>query len=436
MKKSWSWGNYPLAEHETITPEWGNEPIDFSSGSFLPHGQGRSYGDVPINDHGTLIKTQWLNHIIHFDKELGQIHCEAGTTFLDILQVIVPQGWFLPVTPGTQFISIGGAVANDIHGKNHHGAGTFGCHVLGFGLLKSTQEQYWCSPQEHKELFAATIGGLGLTGLITSVKIQLMPIKSAGIDTHVETFENLEQGLELFEHHSESTYTVAWIDCLAQSTKLGRGIFSSGEHSARCPPSSILTLKKTVPFNLPSFTLNKWTVSAFNELYFRNGKRTAGKTRTHYKPFFYPLDGVQSWNRIYGNKGFFQHQSVIPFGNNNEGQTAIKHMLKRISNSGNASFLAVLKVLGDKRSPGMLSFPSKGITLALDFPNKGKSTLTLLEALDDIVREHCGKIYPAKDARMSGSDFQAQYPLWQEFNQYIDPKFSSSFWRRVTAHKQ
>lgn len=433
MKRAWSWGNYPLAEHEVKTLQWRNDAINFAAPTtFLPYGFGRSYGDVPLNDGGTSLHARGLNRIISFDPSQGILHCEAGMSLKEILAFVVPLGWFLPVTPGTQYVTAGGAVANDVHGKNHHGAGTFGCHVHGFELLRSTGEVFWCSSTENTPLFCATVGGLGLTGLILSVQIQLIPITSSGVDTQTKIFDHLEEGLELFEQHHESTYSVAWVDCLSQGDQLGRGIFSLGEHSMDYSKKSTKGEKLAVPFNFPSFTLNKWSVKAFNEVYFRNGKRTSGKSTIHYAPFFYPLDGIKQWNKIYGGKGFFQHQCVVPFGQDGEGKKAIRELLNRISASGNASFLAVLKTFGKHASPGLLSFPMEGITLALDFPNKGPSTLTLLNELDTIVHAHGGRIYPAKDARMAAQDFQTHYPNWEAFCQQMDPKFSSSFWRRVT----
>lgn len=434
-KQSWSWGGIPKASQEVRCIHWRSDKIEFGelTKSILPYGLGRSYGDVPINDGGAVLRTTALDHLIYFDKETGILHCEAGVSLGDILKVVVPAGWFLPVTPGTQFVTLGGAIANDVHGKNHHCSGTFGCHVLGMELARSSGEIIWCSPSENSDLYSATIAGLGLTGLILSAKIRLTKIPANKIDAVNTPFYGLDEGLELFEEHKNTTYTVAWVDCITGGKQLGRGIFSGGEFSESQNRKNLETKRFTVPFNFPSFSLNRFTVQAFNSIYFANGKINSGAATIDYEPFFYPLDKVHSWNRIYGKKGFYQYQCSVPFGSNSEGKEAIREMLKQISNSGNASFLAVLKVFGDKKSPGMLSFPEKGITLALDFPNWGSKTLNLFNKLDDIVREVNGKNYPAKDACMSAQDFQRQYPQWRDFNQFVDPVFSSSFWRRVTA---
>ena len=433
--KTWSWGNIPVAEHRLLPLTWSDSAPDFSraEGPFLAYGYGRSYGDVPVNDGGALLQTSSLNRVLSFDRDSGVLHCEAGTSLQDILSFCVPAGWFLPVTPGTQFVSLGGAVANDVHGKNHHCAGTFGCHVLGFDLVRSNGETMWCSLTENKPLFAATIGGLGLTGLILTVKLQLKKIVSNLVDVENIPFANLAQGLDLFKQYNASTYSVAWIDCIAGGSALGRGIFSYGEHSERRSITTPANRQVSVPFNFPSFALNKYSVRAFNEVYYKKGcMGTPGIQQSYYEPFFYPLDKLLKWNRIYGKKGFYQYQCVVPFGDNDEGAAAIEKMLTLISHSGNASFLAVLKVFGDKQSPGILSFPMKGITLALDFSNRGARTLALFSELDKIVINNGGRVYPAKDARMSADAFSRFFPQWQEFEQYIDDQFSSSFWRRVT----
>lgn len=434
--ESWSWGGIPKASHRVIDVQWRTDPVNFNaiSPSCLPYGLGRSYGDVPVNDGGWLLRTTALDRVIAFNAETGELHCEAGISLGDILQVVVPRGWFLPVTPGTQYVTLGGAIANDVHGKNHHGAGTFGCHVLGFSLLRSNGETLWCSADENAGYFAATIAGLGLTGLILTAKIQLHKIAANKIDVLNQPFYGLDEGLALFEEHEHTTYTVAWVDCLTGGAQLGRGIFSGGEFSQTESRKNLRTRRLSVPIEFPSFSLNKYSVLAFNNVYFANGKRQAGRAVVDYEPFFYPLDKVHAWNRIYGRKGFYQYQCCVPFGVDQAGREAIREMLKQISQSGNASFLAVLKVFGDKKSPGMLSFPEKGITLALDFPNWGDKTLQLFKRLDAIVRELGGKNYPAKDACMAAADFQRQYPQWQAFSEYIDPKFDSSFWRRVTEN--
>ncbi len=400
----------------------------------LPYGYGRSYGDSCLNEGGILLDASHLNRFIAFDEEQGIMRCEAGVSLADILEVIVPRGWFVPVTPGTKFVSVGGAIANDVHGKNHHRAGTFGCHVTRFELLRSTGERLICSPDENTKLFQATIGGLGLTGLILWAEFRLQQINSPMIIMQRMRFDSLDEFNALStEADRQYAYTVSWVDILTGGKDLCRGIFMSGNHD---PAPSKLTTKRgkqlplAVPFDLPSFMLNPFTVKAFNELYYHVQFAQKVDKRVHYDPFFYPLDAIHHWNRLYGRRGFLQYQFVVPFAHGSE---AMRDILARIRHSGEGSFLTVLKQFGNIQSPGMLSFPRPGLTLALDFAFGGQKTLRLLDDLDEIVREAGGAVYPAKDARMSAANFRAFFPRWQEFAQYVDPHFSSSFWRRVTG---
>jgi FAD/FMN-containing dehydrogenase len=429
-----SWGRYPKVSQEGHPLYWITDPIPFERfRTVLPYGQGRSYGDSCLNDGGTLLATSHLNRLIEFDVEKGVLRCEAGTTFADILRVILPRGWFLPVSPGTQFVSVGGAVANDIHGKNHHRAGTFGRHVRRFELLRSSGERLACSPTEHADLFAATIGGLGLTGLMTWVEFSLAKIPGPWIEIETIPLLSLEDFFRLSEDSDRDfEYTVTWFDGLAGPEKF-RGLFYRGNHA---DPSDEVKIPRprgrlSVPFDWPGGFLNAWTLRAFNRLYYDwNAHRTSRRWMT-YESFFYPLDAVAHWNRIYGRGGFFQYQCVVPKGE--QGRRPVSAVLEEIARSGQGSFLAVLKVFGDQASPGLMSFPRPGVTVALDFPNRGRKTLDLFERLDTIVREAGGAVYPAKDARMSAESFRAYFPQWREFAKYIDPKFSSSFWRRVTS---
>lgn len=435
MKRYESWGRYPKSEPAAVEPVyWRSEPLrlDRFDRPVLPYGLGRSYGDSCLNDGGVLLDTLGLNRFISFDTDRGILRCEAGVTVDEILEVIVPHGWFLPVTPGTKHVTVGGAIANDIHGKNHHVAGTFGCHVTKFELERSTGERIICSPTENAELFRATIGGLGLTGLILWAEFTLKSIDNAMIQMERIRFASLD---EFFEISAESAdtyeYIVAWIDCLAQGSELGRGVFIrgnhvEGDHGLMTNGDSFLR----VPFEFPSFALNPLTMKAFNSAYYRSQLRKHVRKIVHYEPFFYPLDAVGDWNKIYGRRGFFQYQCVVPTGADG---AAIREIIRRIVESGQASFLDVLKEFGDVPSPGMLSFPRPGVTLALDFPNEGEKTLALFDELDALVREGGGVVYPAKDARMSAENFQAFYPEWKAFSRYVDPNFSSSFWRRVTC---
>ncbi|MEJ2566394.1 MAG: FAD-binding oxidoreductase [Gammaproteobacteria bacterium] len=400
------------------------------AGGMLAYGRGRSYGDVCLNKDGALLYTAGLDRFIAFDRTTGVLRCEAGVTLRDILALVVPQDWFLSVTPGTRDVTVGGAVANDVHGKNHHVAGSFGNHVRCFEILRSTGERLSCSPQENPEQFAATIGGLGLTGLITWVEIQLSPVANPFMYVETKRFRNLDEFWEVNqEAEARWPYTVAWIDCLARGRERGRGIFLGGSHAT---PQTILPTWRerhhTVPLDPPLSLINRLSLRAFNAIYWRRTKNRY--SLAHYVPYFYPLDAISNWNRIYGRAGFYQYQCVLPPNTMREG---IAGLLEQISRSRQGSFLAVLKTFGNRRSLGTMSFPRPGATLALDFPNKGNKTLKLFDELDAVVREAGGALYPAKDARMPGAMFRASFPQWENFSKHLDPAFSSDFWRRVTS---
>ncbi|ALG67318.1 FAD-binding oxidoreductase [Beggiatoa leptomitoformis] len=426
-----SWGRYPLVEQTVYPVQWANDAIPISARKpVLAYGKGRSYGDVCLNDKGILLDTRYLNHFIQFDRTTGILLCESGVSLQEILQLIVPMGWFLPVTPGTQFVTLGGAIANDVHGKNHHVAGTFGCHVRQFELLRSDGQRLLCSANNNADWFGATIGGLGLTGLITWAEIQLIPMNNPFIQMESIKFHSIEEFLTLSKASEKNyTYTVAWLDCLQKQSS--RGLFMQGNHAP--PLFEDKPLKKrakwlTVPVDMPNFMLNHASIKAFNFLYFNKQLPEITRSVSHYLPFFYPLDSIQQWNRIYGKRGFFQYQCVV----SENDPHVIKNILAEIAKSGQGSFLSVIKIFGKIPSPGLLSFPRAGITLALDFANQGEVTHQLLTRLDAIVREDGGRLYPAKDARMNGTDFKQFYPEWEKFQPFIDPHFSSSFWRRVT----
>lgn len=437
MRRGESWGRYPSARQQWRPVEWAHEvlPRGEKERWVLPYGQGRSYGDSCLNHGGVLLSTQHLNRFLAFDRTQGVLRCEAGATLDQILRLIVPQGWFLPVTPGTRFVSIGGAIANDVHGKNHHRAGTFGCHVRSLALVRSDGQRIECGPDHNSDWFAATVGGLGLTGLIVSAEIQLKPIASLGIVMESQRFRDLNEFMALsVEAEQDDEYSVAWVDCLASGKRLGRGLFMRGNHappSAQGPSPRAPRPGLSVPLDAPSLLLNRISMRAFNTLYYHRHPSGVRRRCVHYEPFFYPLDAIRNWNRIYGHRGFLQYQCVVPF---TDGTRTIAALLERIARSGRGSFLSVLKTFGNVHSPGLLSFPRPGITLALDFPFRGPATLALLDELDIITRDAGGAVYPAKDARMSAASFQAFYPAWQHFARYVDPHFSSSFWRRVTRH--
>ncbi len=428
-----SWGGLPIAGADRIEErDWRFEKLPELSAtdSVLPYGRGRSYGDSCINSHATQISTRRLNRLIRFDDEHGILHCEAGVTLDDILQVIVPRGWFLPVLPGTRFVTLGGAIANDVHGKNHHRAGSFGCHVRSLTLLRSDGERYLCNLQDNARLFAATIGGLGLTGLVISAEIKLVRISSDQMEVEDLTFSSVEEFGALSRDSADWEYTVSWIDAFARNGKVGRGIFSRARHAQNAQAlkpgghgSSV-----GVPFTPPVSLVNKWTVDVFNRAYFWRRSQKKGLYSMHFQPFFFPLDAVANWNRVYGKRGFYQYQCVVPRAG---GEEAVETLLREVNHSGAASFLTVLKEFGDQRSPGMLSFPRPGLTLAIDFPNRGESTKRLLASFDQVVQSVGGALYPAKDARMPGQLFQSGYPELSDFIPEIDPGFSSTFWRRV-----
>lgn len=436
MSRYESWGRYPSAPSQEVVPlHWRDDVPDLCQfpGRVLPYAYGRSYGDSCLNAGGTLLDVTGLRRFIDFDPEIGLLRCEAGVRLDDILREFVPRGWFLPVTPGTKFVSVGGAIANDIHGKNHHRAGTWGRHVTRFELLRSSGERLICSPEENAELFRATIGGLGLTGLITWAEIRLKPIESAAIVMERIRFDSLAEFLALSaESDADFEYTVSWVDLLASGPGQVRGHFMRGNHAPadQGGTASGRSLPLRVPVDLPGVLLNTWTVRAFNTLYFERQRTKRVEKVIPYDPFFYPLDAIADWNKMYGKRGFLQYQCVVPV----EGDGGpIEEIFSRIHRAGEGSFLTVLKMFGDLPSPGLLSFPRPGVTLALDFPFRGERTLALLEELDGVVRASGGAVYPAKDARMSAASFQRFFPQWREFAAYVDPCFSSSFWRRVTG---
>jgi FAD/FMN-containing dehydrogenase len=436
MSRFLSWGRLPRVAPAKVLPLSSRETLPDLSAirrPMLAYGLGRSYGDSCLNEGGVLLATRGLSRFIAFDEETGVLRCEAGTSLAEILETFVPRGWALPVTPGTKYVTVGGAIANDVHGKNHHALGSFGRHVTRFELLRSTGERLVCSPTEHCELFTATIGGLGLTGLITWAEVALRRAENPMIDAEYIRMRGLDEFFELTrESDGAFEFTVAWVDCLARGNDVGRGIFMRGNHAAG--PSPVAAPRRdsllTVPFEAPSGLLNRYTVGAFNTAYYWKQLRRRVRRVVDPESFFYPLDGIRNWNRLYGRAGFFQYQCVVPL---DTGAPAMREILTRIARSGQASFLAVLKVFGDMPSPGLLSFPRAGVTLALDVPNRGASTLALFEELDRVTATAGGAVYPAKDARMSPTRFRESFPRLEEFAHLVDPGFSSSFWRRVAA---
>lgn len=434
MSKVLSWGRYPHLPQTGLAPAWRSQVADdfarlaHEHGEVLPFGNGRSYGDSCLATSNHVLQMRSLDRFIAADWKTGVLRAEAGVTLGEILQVTIPHGWFLPVTPGTQYATLGGAIANDVHGKNHHVRGTFGNHVRQFGLIRSADGALTCSRESNVELFAASIGGLGLTGVIEWADIQLMPISSSQINGTVTRFNNLDEFFDLSERlDAQHEYSVAWVDCLATGSVAGRGVYFVGDHAPygsleRSSPSRL-----NVPVTPPVSLINNPSLRLFNEIYWRKHPSKPTLQRSEYQPFFYPLDGISNWNRIYGRRGFQQYQCVVP---HHSARVAIRDLLAMIASSGQGSFLAVLKRCGDVASPGLLSFPLPGTSLALDFPQVS-GLASLFGRMDALVREAGGRLYPAKDAHMSGADFRFGYPAWEQVESLRDPTLNSRFWKRV-----
>jgi decaprenylphospho-beta-D-ribofuranose 2-oxidase len=422
MKKQIAnWGNYPVIESNEeyfSFPEQLQELLSRDA-SFIPRGNGRCYGDASLAQ--TTISTLKFDKILSFDRSTGVFECQSGLTLDQILEVIVPAGWFLPVTPGTKFITVGGAVASDVHGKNHHIDGSFSNHILEMEIVLASKESIVCSPEIHPDLFEATCGGMGLTGIISRVKFQLKKVGTSFIRQKQVKASNLEELIRLFDEYNHYTYSVAWIDCLKKGKDFGRSILMLGEHAT---PEDLnekqkqyplqLPKKKQInfPFNLPSWVLNSFTVKAFNFLFYRKNLKREINNVIGYEPFFYPLDAILHWNRGYGKNGFVQYQFVLPL----EAKKGLIEILNAISDKGLGSFLAVLKVFGKQES--IISFPMEGYTLALDFPVKA-GLLEFLDELDQIVLRYGGRLYMSKDARMKPEILRQGYPGLDKFKDIV-----------------
>jgi len=414
--KSAGWGNYPTIEANLLH---GSDPSQISAAcnkesTLIARGLGRSYGDSALAP--TLFLTDQLNQIRHFDTEKGLIQCQSGVSLQTIIQQSVPNGWFLGVTPGTQFVTVGGAIASDVHGKNHHHVGSFSEFVISLDLLTIDGQVITCSRDQNSELFFATCGGMGLTGIIIQATLQLIPISSALISQKTFPAYHIQELIELCLAHHDAPYSVAWLDCTASGKSMGKSLLMIGKHANH--GSIELPIKKpiTMPFYFPAWLLNKWTVRAFNKCYFANHKAQQTCSLIDY---FYPLDQIKQWNRFYGKAGFLQYQFVIPLDASKEGLTK---MLKRIVDYGKGSFLSVLKLLG-KQNRNLLSFPLRGFTLALDFKYE-PALLPFLNELDNMVVDYGGRVYLAKDARLSSDTFQQMYPEWMRFSEIrkkVDP---------------
>jgi len=392
----------------------------------IAYGLGKSYGDLPLNSGGLLWSTASLDRYVSFDDSTGVLVCEPGVTLKNIQDTFIPRGWSLAVVPGTQLITVGGAIANDVHGKNHHAFGTFGDHVRRIQLCRTDDSIIECGPELAAEWFWATVGGLGLTGVISQAEIQLRRIPGPWLETETLAYSDLDQFFSLSaESESDWEHTVSWFDCTA---KKNRGIFMRANPSPSKLAAPSNAKKWAVPFVPPITLLNSLSVQAFNSSYFALKNNASGKHTQYGETYLYPLDNLMHWNRVYGPSGFYQYQSVVPAA---VAKDATQAMLNEIKRSGQGSFLSVLKTFGDRLPRGMMSFPMPGTTLALDFSNRGATTLQLFERLDAVVRAAGGRIYSAKDARMPRDLFESGYPRLNEFLTYRDPGISSSFSRRL-----
>lgn len=419
------WGRLENYLHEALTLtdiEGGDYP-----GEYLAIGNGRSYGDVGTNKYGAAVLMCGHDRFLDFDPKSGFLKVEAGVQLGEIQNLFYTRGWGLPVTPGTQFATVGGAVANDVHGKNHHSFGSFGNHVISLRLLRSDFGVISCSATEHPDLFFATIGGLGLTGVILDVTIALRALKSGWLSTINKPFHTLRDFFEMSaDARRNYEYSVSWVDCTSPNTV--KGIIFNANHTNWRKDLPVRTRLTNFPINPPFSLVNKISLKMFNKIYLNRNSRKRDAYYQTYQSYFYPLDAIGNWNRIYGRKGFYQYQSVVPMA---DAYFATKEMLRAISGAEQGSFLMVLKEFGSVEPLGLMSFPMPGITLAMDFPNKGSATLKLFERLDAIVKEAGGRLYPAKDARMARETFITGYPNFEHFMKQMDPKVSSTFIKRM-----
>jgi len=419
------WGRYPVVEARSESFETEKElmaALD-GPGAVIPYGMGRSYGDSALAER--VVSSRRCDKFLAFDPASGRLHCESGVSLSEIIDAFLPRGWFLSVTPGTRFISVGGAVASDVHGKNHHKAGCFSSCVESFTLMLADGSTRTCSRDQNAGLFYATCGGMGLTGVILDVVLYLQRVNSAFIRETVVKCRNLAEVFDAFEAGAEISYSVAWIDCLAKGAGIGRSVLMMGEHAESGildpPPPPPLTL----PFALPGFLLNRHTVALFNRRYYGSFPERAEGRLTPLDRFFYPLDRVGQWNLIYGRGGFTQYQVVFPKASSADG---LKQILGRIADAGLGSFLGVLKLFGPEND-NLLSFPMEGYTLALDFKIE-RRLFPFLDELDRVVVDHGGRLYLAKDVRMKTAVFRAGYPGWEKFRALrqemaLDDKFRS-----------
>jgi decaprenylphospho-beta-D-ribofuranose 2-oxidase len=428
------WGRFPVHDAVVFSPRDEKALIErVRSGVAIARGNGRAYGDSAVSRQNT-VHMRHFDRMIAFDRERGQLTAESGVLLADIIRAFLPIGWFPAVTPGTKFVTLGGMIAADVHGKNHHKDGGFGNFVDWVDLVDHTGTVRRCSRQENSDLFDWTVGGMGLTGIILRAAIRLRQVETAWIKQTILPARDLDHSIDLFEQVQEATYSAAWIDCLSPGKELGRSLIMLGEHAAvsdltgskrKAPLDAGHRLKKSVPFDFPAWSLNRFTVGAFNAVYYWNGRRKQGEALVDWDTYFYPLDSILGWNRIYGRHGFAQYQCVLPL---EQSRAGFRALLDVISRSGAGSFLGVLKRLGAQKS--RFSFPMEGYTLALDFP-VNKRMLALMDSLDRITLAHGGRFYLAKDSRMTAdtlrqSDNRAQEFAQMRSDQGLRPTFQSA----------
>lgn len=423
MKKKFnSWGRLNFYNNKIIKTINQNKEKNITI-----YGNGRSYGDVCLNDCGSILISN-NKKIIKFDNNSGIIEVESGCTLCEIIEYSIPKGWFLPVTSGTKFVTIGGAIANDIHGKNHHIVGSFGNFIKKINLLRSDRKQLVLTKKKNKKLFKATISGLGLTGYILSAEVQLIKITSNKILQKTIKFQNIEKYFQLEQKYKQSQYSVAWLDCSTSAKKIGRGIFFIGNHVVNKNKKLVFNKKRqlSIPFNLPNLFLNSLVVKIFNNIYWHMHKD--GLKNVEIDKFFYPLDSIKSWNNLYGKKGFYQFQCIFPKKNAKKG---VEKILENIKNFNQKPLLTILKSHGKETSPGLNTFSMEGTSIALDFQNKGEQTKNFLKKLEEITTNYSGRLYPAKDSIMLAKNYQKYYPNWKFLKNLKDPNLTSLFWKRV-----
>lgn len=413
-----------------VTSRSRHDPFPSGDGPWLAWGNGRSYGDVCCNSTGTLIESRGASRIFAFDAARGRIACESGVLLADLQRLLIPHGWFLPVVPGTELVTVGGAIANDVHGKNHHRQGSFGDHVRWLEVLQSDGTRTRCGPAQFPGRFAAVVGGLGLTGLITAAEIALKPLPGSGwLQQRTRRTRDLDETLAVLgEVDRAQEHTAAWLDCQAQGRRLGRGLVLAAEHDVTPLPRPGRRRRRGVPFTPPVSPMRPWTLMVYNGLYYHLRRGDSGWQRRWYRSALHPLDHVRDWNRLYGRSGFVQCQVVVPEADH---AAVLRELLRLAAQRGEHPSLVVLKRFGDRPGTGLLSFPRSGYTLALDFPWRGPRTGALVRELYDVALAAGGSIYPAKDAVMTPVQFRRAFPQYQAFRSWLDPGFGSDFARRV-----